>query len=51
VNKKKTSKGNGKINRKESAKKETWNTIADVSGINDGGENDGHKNVSEEGRL
>jgi len=51
VNKKKTSKGNGKINRKESAKEETRNTIANMSGINDGGENDSHENISEEGRL
>ena len=44
-----TGERNAEIDRKEGAKEETGNAVADMSGVDDGRKNDGHEDISEEG--
>ena len=48
MDKKKTGKRDGEVDGEKGAKKEARNTVADMSSIDDGGENNSHKDVGKE---
>lgn len=49
VNEKKGGKRNGEVDGEKSTKKETGDAVANVSHVNDGGENNSHEDVGEGG--
>ena len=49
MNENETGERNAEIDRKEGAKEEAGDTVADMSGVDDGGKNNCHEDISEEG--
>ena len=51
MNEKQTGERNAEIDRKEGAKEEAGDAVADMSGVDEGRKNDGHEDISEEGGV
>ena len=49
MNEKQAGERNAEIDRKEGAKEEAGDAVADMSGVDEGGKNNCHEDISEEG--